>query len=956
MPLNLGDLSFSLGADTTALTGAISKLQQFSSQVDSASKRTSDGADAVAAAMQRQEAAMTSALNKVVTLNATIARSNVNGGAAVINQTTQAYNAYVSAMSRANVSALGFQRANERLNASLTSSRVAFATLNNAANSSGSQKMTQILRDMSAAAVLITGPLGGVASRIGAFGAVASSSSIEVAALVAGVAAGALIFDKLGKAVLDVGVEMKAWQDQLTAVTGSQTTANAALQDAFNIANQSGQSINTVVPEYMKFAAVTTDTGLAGQKAHDIFEGLADIMSKLHAPASQTTAVFNDFQQMVDRVSLTTNQLSRKLDSDLPSAFEQAIKASGLTAAQFDKLLTSGQVVSDTFLPKFIDQLKQFYNVTNTPVDTFEASTNRLHNSWTLMMSDLDNYLGVSSSAKAATESFTAAIDYLRTHSALVETVVLSVLGAIIALIAASVAASIGMEGFAAAVTFLTVNITAMGVAIMENPIGLLATILEKVIIAAIGAASAYALLHSKMQDNKQTAADLNTEITDFITHLYDAKQGMMGIGNVELTKVRTQIAAVTADIANLQVLLAQTAATKFLASEQQPGNGVAANYGMGSAVLGSDTQVNPQYAALQKQLADAQTTYRQAVQNMYDLKAAISDTQDQADRSPLKDLTKDLTQQQDALTKLTDSYNALNAETEALNNGGMNQYDQVKQAADEQAKIDDLRKTFDKLNLTVGTGTLTLEEYTTAMKAHDAALILAKTNAEALKIAQDTLSQSFDAIYGSLQTMAEAGKFSFQTLSSAAATAVADIIKSFNELAVLNPIKNALFGLTGSNALPTLSNLFGGIGSLFGGQAPGAAGAASAAQSIMLKAANGAAFGGGVRFLADGGLLNGPTMFNTSSGIAIGGEAGTEAVMPLSRGADGKLGVKGSISTSGQAGGGTVVYQIDARQGTPGIEQSIIAAIKRVNDSVESRALRAVQNANKRNPKYLNS
>lgn len=43
----------------------------------------------------------------------------------------------------------------------------------------------------------------------------------------------------------------------------------------------------------------------------------------------------------------------------------------------------------------------------------------------------------------------------------------------------------------------------------------------------------------------------------------------------------------------------------------------------------------------------------------------------------------------------------------------------------------------------------------------------------------------------------------------------------------------------------------------------------------------------------ADGGIVDSPTMFKHSDGAGIMGEAGPEAVMPLERGGDGKLGVK---------------------------------------------------------------
>ncbi len=45
----------------------------------------------------------------------------------------------------------------------------------------------------------------------------------------------------------------------------------------------------------------------------------------------------------------------------------------------------------------------------------------------------------------------------------------------------------------------------------------------------------------------------------------------------------------------------------------------------------------------------------------------------------------------------------------------------------------------------------------------------------------------------------------------------------------------------------------------------------------------------------ADGGIVNSPYLFPLRGGTGLAGEAGPEAIMPLARGADGKLGVRGN-------------------------------------------------------------
>ncbi|QCO54609.1 phage tail tape measure protein [Pseudorhodobacter turbinis] len=99
-----------------------------------------------------------------------------------------------------------------------------------------------------------------------------------------------------------------------------------------------------------------------------------------------------------------------------------------------------------------------------------------------------------------------------------------------------------------------------------------------------------------------------------------------------------------------------------------------------------------------------------------------------------------------------------------------------------------------------------------------------------------------------------------------------------------MKPVQNALGGLVAN-----------GLNSALGG--------------IMPFADGGAFTQGRVMPFAKGGVVSSPTNFPMRGGMGLMGEAGPEAIMPLARGADGRLGV--------QAGGGgrpvTVVMNISS-------------------------------------------
>ena len=71
------------------------------------------------------------------------------------------------------------------------------------------------------------------------------------------------------------------------------------------------------------------------------------------------------------------------------------------------------------------------------------------------------------------------------------------------------------------------------------------------------------------------------------------------------------------------------------------------------------------------------------------------------------------------------------------------------------------------------------------------------------------------------------------------------------------------------------------------------AAGVGAFADSLMPFASGGVFSSGRVMPFAKGGIVSSPTQFPMRSGRGLMGEAGPEAIMPLTRGADGRLGIQ---------------------------------------------------------------
>ena len=142
------------------------------------------------------------------------------------------------------------------------------------------------------------------------------------------------------------------------------------------------------------------------------------------------------------------------------------------------------------------------------------------------------------------------------------------------------------------------------------------------------------------------------------------------------------------------------------------------------------------------------------------------------------------------------------------------------------------------------------------------------------------------------------------------------------------------------------LGGLFGSLGGLFGGGASAgsapAAGRAFATPTIPVAKGNVFLRGDTLTAaLAQGGVLHNavvsrPTLFAMAKGYGLMGEAGPEAVMPLTRLPNGELGVRSLPGGMGSAPPGPVVtYNIDARGADREGLSRLTAALRQLDGKV---------------------
>ena len=154
--------------------------------------------------------------------------------------------------------------------------------------------------------------------------------------------------------------------------------------------------------------------------------------------------------------------------------------------------------------------------------------------------------------------------------------------------------------------------------------------------------------------------------------------------------------------------------------------------------------------------------------------------------------------------------------------------------------------------------------------------------------------TNAFSGLEDAIVSLTTTGTFSFRQFALAI---VEDLTRMVTRMLIIAPLLKLIQGLIPGGTFASASAGLSGAGAL-----------KSFLPGFALNATGNVYGSNGVVPFARGGIVNGPTMFPFAKGVGLMGEAGPEAIMPLRRGADGRLGV----AASGGAGV-NVTVNVDA-------------------------------------------
>ena len=181
------------------------------------------------------------------------------------------------------------------------------------------------------------------------------------------------------KAFIDANVEAEKFTRTMTLLKGSSEAAAQEFAFVKDTANRLGLEIAVTAGAYSSLTAATNGTALQGESTRVIFEAVARAMAALGRSSEETGGAFLAITQIVSKGRVSLEELNGQLGERLPGALQIAARGLGITTTELIKLVETGGLTAEQFLPRFASELNRTF--ASATFDGYVASLARLKNS-----------------------------------------------------------------------------------------------------------------------------------------------------------------------------------------------------------------------------------------------------------------------------------------------------------------------------------------------------------------------------------------------------------------------------------------------------------------------------------------------------------------------------------------------------------------------------------------------
>lgn len=666
--------------------------------------------------------------------------------------------------------------------------------------------------------VLLHGPLSGIASRFALIASVTDKVSLKVAALVTGISAAGFAFVRMGENAIASAKIFQRTEQALDAVYGSTKLTAGQMEYLMGVSDRSGKSFDVVANQFTRITAASQGTNLEGERTRLIFERILFAGSKMGASNEEVAGTLRALEQIMSKGTVQAEELRGQLGDRLPGAFNIMADALGLTTKELTKLMEQGKITADALLP-FSEELARRYGVDVTKgVNTLAAAEGRLTNAFLRFGRASNEAIGFSDAYLKVLNSLAGGVDFLGKNIITITKLLVAGAAAMTGFFGPQIV--MGIIGVANALKMATLAMLGLNAATLANPFGKLLQIILRLSLAVAGFLVGMKAMEAFLGGATDGANQLDLALESNEEALRDAAGASSLFRKTLEGQMKMQKQAAQAALAEASAQLQATRAKVESMRDAHTG-------GLGEFLFG------PGYKSWALQDAEGEVNGLTTTVDSLTMKIKKLDGQ-MASLSTMPDAPID------PLGDGSDSESGVNRVAKALREAAQatlearTEYDLLMVAPGQRPFIE----MQDRINQQV-------QDFKD--KLIDAKVPMGDVNAQAAKYLEtltlleekqlqmeyfpdmweelsEVLGAGMDQAMGAVIDSWMAGEDALKSLMDVGRMVAADLIKTFAQMAVINPLKNILFGGDSSSGglFPTFNpmSMIGGLFGLGGGGA----------------------------------------------------------------------------------------------------------------------------------------
>ena len=258
-------------------------------------------------------------------------------------------------------------------------------------------ELAQVLRQLESASVLAVGPLSGLGARIRALSAITQRGTLAAAAYLGGLTAVTVGILALGKASVQASSQINRITAALNTTTQSAFVSRQIFEEVAEEADRLGLNVETTARAFSQLAVAAQGTTLEGEQIREVFIGVSEAAAALRLNTSEVDGILRALQQTISKGRVQAEELRGQFGERLPGGFKLAAEALGVTTARLSDLLEAGEVTAEDLLPKLARVLRQrFGRDAESAANTVTGAVNKLSNAFLEFGDQINRLTGLS--------------------------------------------------------------------------------------------------------------------------------------------------------------------------------------------------------------------------------------------------------------------------------------------------------------------------------------------------------------------------------------------------------------------------------------------------------------------------------------------------------------------------------------------------------------------------------